>query len=89
MYTCVRVSCTWVEQGLLESLFELLALDVSALGEVTVHLIPIDHDATIFLPALQSVRALLRTLYCGQLSHLGHTYIIFTHTKGHLFNFNY
>ena len=36
--------CTWIYQSLLKQLFELLALDVSSLGQVSVHLVADDHN---------------------------------------------
>ena len=36
--------CTWIYQSLLKDLFELLALDVSSLGQVSVHLVADNHN---------------------------------------------
>lgn len=46
---------TWIHQCLLKGLFELLALDVPALRQVSVHLIAHDHDSPILLPPLQGI----------------------------------
>lgn len=66
-------NCTWFNQCFLKDLFELLALDVPALRQISVHLVANDHNATHLVPSLESVCSLLWPLYCGQLSHLFNT----------------
>lgn len=62
--------CTWIHQSLLKGLFQLLALDVPALHQVSVHLVTYDHNTPHLLPLLKSKCSLLRPLDCGQFSHL-------------------
>lgn len=62
--------CTWIHQSLLKGLFQLLALDVPALRQVSVHLVTYDHNTPHLLPLLKSKCSLLGPLDCGQFSHL-------------------
>lgn len=61
---------TWIHQCLLKGLLQLLALDVSALRQVPVHLITNDHDSAHLMPLLQRKSSLLRPLHRGQFSDL-------------------
>lgn len=70
VHICIIQNCTWIHQCFLKGLLELLALDVPALCQVSVHLIANYHNATYLLPSLEGIRSLLWPFYCGQLSHL-------------------
>lgn len=69
-YGGIAQCCTWIYQSLLKQLFELLALDVSSLGQVSVHLVADDHNTPWLVPLLEGIPSLLWPLYCGQLNHL-------------------